>query len=202
MASTAGTIQIWNMALGFCGTRTVASETENTPEAIQCKLYWDIARRTALRDYPWHFAQTRKQLAEVVMPSVYDGVWGYAYALPDQCLKAHAVYSQGNNLKRSFEMVSDGSNIDLVLTNTAYAVLAYTKDVKDVTRFDEDFVYALARKLACLIAVPLLKNNSQKLQELVGMYNASLPAAHDADSSERRDRKEPDSWLQTREAWQ
>lgn len=55
----AAKLDIWNMALGFIGTRTVASESERTPEAVQCALFWDSARRTALRDYPWNFAQAR-----------------------------------------------------------------------------------------------------------------------------------------------
>lgn len=202
MASTAGKIQIWNMALGFCGTRTVASETEQTPEAIQCGIYWDNARRTALRDYPWHFAQSRAQLAMKDLPELYEGVWRYAYALPDKCLKAHAVYRPMGRKKHEFEIVRANDGTDLLLTDVEFAILAYTQDVEDVARYDEDFVLVMARKLACLIGIPLLKNNSQKLQELVGMYNSSLPAAHDADSSERKDRRDHDSWLVVREGWQ
>ena len=48
MPSTASKLDIFNMALGFIGTRTIASANENTPEAIQCGLYWDRARRSAL----------------------------------------------------------------------------------------------------------------------------------------------------------
>lgn len=56
MASTAGKLDIYNMALGFAGQRTIASPSENTPEAIQCELYWDRARRSALQDFPYNFA--------------------------------------------------------------------------------------------------------------------------------------------------
>ena len=50
MASTAAKLDIYNMALGFVGARTVASPRENTPEAVQCELYWDRARRAALQE--------------------------------------------------------------------------------------------------------------------------------------------------------
>lgn len=190
------------MALGFIGTRTVASETEQTPEAIQCGLYWDNARRTALRDYPWHFAQTRERLAEKPLPPLYEGVWKFAYAVPDQCLKVHAIYTPGGRRKHYFEMARYEDGTDVILTNAERAIVAFTKDIKEISRFDEDFTYCMARKLATLIAIPLLKNNSQKLQELVGLYNASLPAAHDADSSERKDREEQDTWLRIRGEWQ
>ena len=84
MPSTAGKLDIFNMALGFLGTRTIASENERTPEAIQCDLYWDRARRSALRDYPYRFAVRRVVLAEKTLPETYEGEWRHAYALPDQ----------------------------------------------------------------------------------------------------------------------
>lgn len=202
MATTAGKVKIFNMALGFIGTRTIASESEQTPEAIQCSLYWDSARRSALRDYPWHFAQTRELLAEKTLPKIYEGVWQYAYAVPDQCLKVHGIYSQGGKRKHYFEMARYDDGSDVILTNIEKAIVAYTIDVKETTKYDEDFVYALARKLACLISIPLLKNNSQKVQELVNLYNAALPVAYDADSSERKDKEELDSWIRIRNEWQ
>ena len=92
MASTSGKLDICNMALGFLGTRTVASPNERTPEAVQCGLYWDTARRSALRDYPYRFAMSRVLLAEKPLPEVYARQWRFCYGLPDGCLKVHAVH--------------------------------------------------------------------------------------------------------------
>ena len=88
-------ISIWNRALGFLGARGVAAEQENTPEALQCRLYWDTARRQVLRDFPWNFAQRRAWLAPQALPEGYAPEFGFAYALPDLCLKVHAVRHQG-----------------------------------------------------------------------------------------------------------
>ena len=63
-------IEVWNKALGHIGTRTVASESENCEEARQCALYWDAARRQALRDFPYPWAQTRIALAAKALPAV------------------------------------------------------------------------------------------------------------------------------------
>ena len=82
-------IAIWNRALGFLGARSIAAEDENTPEALQCRLYWDSARRQALRDYPWAFAQRRAWLARVALPAGFEQEYRFAYALPGACLKAH-----------------------------------------------------------------------------------------------------------------
>lgn len=88
-------IAIWNRALGFLGARSIAAEDENTPEALQCRLYWDSARRQALRDYPWAFAQRRAWLARVALPTGFEQEYRFAYALPEACLKAHEVRHEG-----------------------------------------------------------------------------------------------------------
>ncbi len=188
-------LEIWNMALGFIGTRTVASETERTPEAIQCALFWDCARKAALRDYPWNFAQDRARLAEVSLPEAWAGEWRHAYVLPDRCLRLHRVRGAGG--RTSFMPVYDAER-EIVLTDAADALADYTRDVAETSRWDNAFCAAMARKLACLICVPLLKNNGSKVQELESLYRAALPEAMQADASEREECTEPDAWLLAR----
>lgn len=79
---TISQITVWNRALGFLGTRAVASEQENTPEALHCRLYWDSARRQVLRDFPWSFAQRRAWLARMPLPSGFEQEFSFAYACP------------------------------------------------------------------------------------------------------------------------
>ena len=201
MPSNAGTIDIFNMALGFIGTRTIASANEHTPEAAQCSLYWDRARRAALRDFPYRFAVRRVVLAEKVMPDVYAQEWRHAYAVPDQCLKVHAIHDSCNHrCERLFRMESDTEGL-LVLCNVPQAMATCTFDVKDVTRWDDLFVMAMARKLACLIVVPLLKNNSGKVQELEQLYQMAIPKSDAQDASESKDKEPPDMWLLARRDW-
>ena len=92
---TISQISVWNRALGFLGTRSVASEQENTPEALQCRLYWDSARRQVLRDFPWSFAQRRAWMPLVPLPEGFAPEFRFAYALPDDCLKVHEVRHEG-----------------------------------------------------------------------------------------------------------
>lgn len=201
MPSTASKLDIFNMALGFIGTRTIASANENTPEAIQCGLYWDRARRSALRDYPYRFAVRRVVLAEKSLPAAYAEEWRHAYALPDGCLKVHAVHDgKEQGRKRPFRLESDAEGA-LLLCDVSRAMATCTFDVEEATRWDELFVMAMARKLAALVAVPLLKNNSAKVQELVQLYEIAIPQADGQDASERESRMRPDSWLLARETW-
>lgn len=204
---SASKIQIWNMALGFIGTRTVASENERTPEAIQCALYWDNARRACLRDYPYNFAQARTQLASIAVPETYADEWRYAYRLPDLCLKAHKVVgatcgcANAADRRIPFIIVSDTEKMELLLSDAEKVRLDYTRDVPEVALWDDLFMGMMARKLASLICVPLLKNNTTKVQELEQLYRASLPKAMEANASERREKPYRDTWIAARGGW-
>lgn len=202
MASTASRIDIYNMALGFVGTRTIASPNEKTPEAIQCELYWDRARRAALRDYPYSFAQRRVRLAEKPMDDVYDAEWLYAYGLPAGCLKVHDVHDgrSGRLYHNAWRVASTGTEL-VVLTRQPLAMADCTIDVENVGLWDELFVMAMARKLAALVCVPLLKNNQAKLQELEQLYQMAIPQADGQDASEREEEPRMDSWIAARRIW-
>lgn len=228
MASTASRLDICNMALGFVGTRTIASPNENTPEAIQCALYWDRARRAALRDYPYSFAQRRVRLAEKPLPEVYATDFTHAYALPDGCLKVHEVHG-GHGLSLGsacggpnsgsanswgarptawqdvWRMESTGEEL-IILARQSLAVADCTFDEESVSRWDELFVMAMARRLAAFIAAPLLKNDRGRTQLLEQLYQIAVPRAEGQDASERGPHDGPhssymDSWLSARRAW-
>ncbi len=195
---TISQISIWNRALGFLGTRSVASERENTPEALQCRLYWDSARRQVLRDFPWNFAQRRAWLARVPLPDGFAHEFRFAYALPDNCLKAHEVRHEGISARPFCLARNEAGDASLLATDAARALLLYTEDVQSSRLFDDLFAHMLARKLASLIAVPLLKSNSKKISELEQLYAQSLPQARQAAASEQRSRQFPDAWLEAR----
>lgn len=200
------TLSLWNRALGFIGTRTVASENENTQEAVQCRLYWDSARRGALRDAAWPFAQRRKWLAQVAPPEGFEH--SHAFALPHDCLKVHGIENVGAGSARPFLgsartipyiLAYDATaQRQVVLCDAPAALLAYSADVTQVALFDDLFAHALTRKLAALIAVPLLKNNSQKMQELETLYRQSLADARLAAVSESPPIHTHDTWLISR----
>lgn len=198
MNTSADKLTICNMALGFLGTRTIASLEEKTPEAVQCKLYFDRARRGALRDYPYRFATRRVQLAGKEMPEVYAEDWRYAYGVPDGCLKVQRVHgARDRGEEKPFLLENSGEEI-LLFCNVEQAQATCTFDIEDVAMWDDLFVMCMARYLACLLAVPLLKNNSSKVAELHQLYQAALPSAQGQDASEGRRRKDIDPWLLAR----
>ncbi len=196
-------ITIWNMALGFIGTRTVAAEDERTLEAVQCALYWDNARRQALRDYSWNFAQRRAWLAEVPLPEGYAQQYRFAYALPEDMLQALRIYAEGSTQEtdapENFILVHDGAQKrPVLLCNVEKALLAYTADIEEVQVFDDLFIHMLARKLAALVAVSLLKNNAAKVGELEELYTKSIPSTVQANAKEGIISPRADTWLVAR----
>lgn len=201
MASTSNRLEIYNQALGFIGTRTVGSPNEHTPEAIQCELMWDRARRSTLRDYPYRFAVRRMRLPEKEMPDVYEAEWLHCYGLPDTVLKVVRVHDGARRgVNKTPYAIQRGDEGEMLLTDVEQAMIDAVVDVEDISQWDDAFVAAMARKLACLICVPLTKGEG-KLQSLTSLYQAAVPVAEGADASESYDRKPDDAWLQARGGW-
>lgn len=216
MSSTASRLDIYNMALGFIGSRTVGSPNEQTNEAIQCELYWDRARRAALRDFPYNFSVQRIQLASKAVPDVYcskrvlsDGstflepvTWRNCYAWPQKTLRLLGISSLHASAfpTRDYRVETYGRE-KVILTNVPEAQADVIIDQDDISLWDELFVNAMARKLACLIAVPILKNNQQKLKELEELYQGAVPRTDGINSSEHREHERPDTWLLARSEW-
>lgn len=201
MATDSSKLEIFNMALGFVGTRTIGSPNERTPEAVQCELYWDRARRSALRDFPYRFAVRRLLLPEKELPAVYETEWLHCYGLPDTVLKVVRVHDgRRRGLNKLPYAIQRGDEGELLLADVEQAMIDAVVDVEDVTQWDESFVTAMARKLACLICVPLCKGEG-KMQSLVQLYQAAIPQAEGTDASESYDRKPDDAWLQARGGW-
>lgn len=195
----ASKIEIWNMALGFIGTRTVASESERCSEAVQCALFWDNARRSILQEFPFGFAQKKRLLAEKKIDDVFKSQWDYMYVLPNDCLNPQAV-SDSNNFyeRRFFEIVHTETGEKVLLCNVRPCVLHYTADVTDTALYSELFIVALAYKLAGLIVIPILKNNSSKRQEMEQLYQMAIAQAVQSNARQGKEKPYIDEWIASR----
>lgn len=173
-------LDIMNMALGYIGTRTIqqseiTASPPSSPEAAQCLLYWDRARRSVLRDFPYDFAIRRSALSSTTVPSVFAS-WSNAYTVPAKMLKALSVHAGSGVGREPFVVEYTSDTTSVLLTNAANAQCVYVVDVEDLTLWDERFVSSMALKLATLISTALLKNNPEKIKELVALYQATIPA--------------------------
>lgn len=192
-------IEIWNMALGFIGTRTVASETERCLEAVQCGLFWDNARRMVLQQYPFNFAQKKRLLAEKKIEETFKSQWKYAYGMPSDCINPQAISDTNNFYERKyFEIALTETGEKVLLCDVTPCTLHYTADVKDTALYSELFTNALAYKLASLIVIPLLKNNSSKRQELEQLYQMAISEAVQSNARQGKEKPYVDSWIASR----
>ncbi len=194
-------VQICNQALLHIGTRTVASLDEPAPEAVYCKQFYDQAVLSVLAEHPWGFAQRREKLTEVQVPEGWLGTYRKAYAYPLDCVRSHYLMTAcGTEKTQAYELAADAERT-VLLANLAEAILAYTADIKDVTRFSPKFTEALARKLQCLLVKPILRGNAQAVKEAEELYARALARAKTADSQEGRPFNDPEEPWPANNPW-
>jgi hypothetical protein len=138
--------EICNLAssrLGGMGSVENIDNPDKETEVVYSKWY-DVSRRTALRQMMPSFAKKREKWAQV---SSYVPAFGYKYAYKysSKCLKLLGIgnlYEKDNNYA-----VEDG----YILTNEYYKdglPVRYIQDVEDVSKFTDDFVSLFAWFLA------------------------------------------------------
>lgn len=149
-------IDICNMALDFCNCRNITSLEEGTKESKKCSAWYDIVRKSLLTNLNASFAIKRAKLVE---DANYIEVFGYkkAYSLPRDVLQVLNVNDPlGDEL---YQVEADNRlycNDDI---KDVY--IRYLADIKDVTKFDSDFVELLALKLAEKICVSLTEDEAK-----------------------------------------
>lgn len=166
------TTEICNLALANIGQGTIDSLDEASEPARQCKLHYAHERRQLLGMFRWNFAERTEKLALLAEDNI---KWEYVYAYPSNALIVHSVYSEEDvDIKdmhpAEFEVYMINESVRAIGTNVPMAYCDYTADISNAAVFPEEFVEALARKLAASIAIPLSaspemqKNNFQLYQ--------------------------------------
>ena len=144
------------MALDFCNCRNITSLEEDTKESRKCSAWYDIVRKSLLTNLNASFAIKRAKLVE---DANYVEVFGYkkAYSLPRDVLQVLNINDPlGDEL---YQIEADNRlycNDDI---KDVY--IRYLADIKDVTKFDSDFVELLALKLAEKICVSLTEDEAK-----------------------------------------
>lgn len=148
-------IEIWNMALGACGSsQTISSPTENSPQANTCRRWYGEVRRFVNKQAPWGCALTWSRLAvlterdfsqEWTVTDPGPG-WRYAYSLPTGFL--NAFYLQDFS---KFELALHGG-VPALMANSEKAILRYVVEQETVSYWDNGFTNAVVSLLAFRIS--------------------------------------------------
>lgn len=205
----ASEVDICNLALGHLGDNaTVASldPPEGSAQAEHCARFYPIARDSLLELHAWNFATKRAQLAELVNPWAQ---WQHAYAKPADCLQILAVIPPevlsdytavvgftparvpmlgGEYIPQQFVVEVNADGADVILTNQEDAVLRYTAQITDTTKFSPLFVMALTHHLASMLAGPVIKGDvgAAEGKRQTALTQAYLAKAAASDSNQRQ----------------
>lgn len=166
----ASVVQICNMALSHIGSEalvTSISPPDGSVEAGLCAVFYDQARSGLIEPGAWNFAIKRQALAAVTNGST---VWAYAYAKPSDCLRplrilrptpGITVFTQDSVMLQADDRDSADFDVegDVIYSNEPDAVLVYTTDVTDTSKFPPSFTAALSFALASYLAGPIIKGN-------------------------------------------
>ncbi len=203
----ASEVSICNMALAHISAGQISSLNEQRTQAQKCKLFYASSRDLVLRDHKWTFAQRRRALTPIDVPTEYSGKYFYGYVQPSDCLKTHFVYESTvlsidpvSTKPQPFKKARAATGELVIMTNVSTAELEYTMRVTDPTWFDEEFITALALRLASILAVPLVKN--QKLKDLLHreyIFYLRQGEASDENSQDTQEEKEQENpWIAAR----
>ena len=193
---------ICNLAFGNISHKSTIEnvDTEQSAEARQCRLWYDVARRQALADYNWGFA--RRRLAVALHNDDPPAEWAYRYQYPADAVALREIENPlgplADAIPYDVELSDDGSTRS-ILTDAEEAVVVYTRDLETTTMFPPHFVVALSYLLAFYIAGPFTGQKSVKgdmwkaYQGMIG-----VGSAHDANQSVQRAPREA-PWISGRQ---
>lgn len=196
-------VQIANMALSNLGdSSSIEAFTEQTPQARQVRLWYDVSRIATLEAFDWSFARKRRALA-LHGDDPPDGVWSYRYQYPDDCVSARMFENplghEANAIPFKVEQSEDGFE-KTILTDLEDAVLVYTKDVENPGLYTLHFAKALSYILAHHMAISITGKISMqdKMFERWQLFIALAPS-FDANESIQREPREAE-WIRGRES--
>lgn len=188
-------IEICNVALSRVAiTQPIASFTERSKPAEQCRVFYAQLRDLVLQAFPWPFAESIVALADLGSPA--PG-WAFRYRYPSDCLKVRSIVEPGqrramtNEQQIAFKIGYDSGG-KVIHTDQPQAACRFTFKVEDSTFFDPNFADVLAWRLAMDLALPLTSKIDLQ-QFATQQYNLSLSLAKGAAFQESQDDPDPES---------
>lgn len=187
----ASDVDICNLALAHFGDEAnvqAIDPPDGSPQADHCARFYPIARGVCLESFAWDFAKRRASLTGIENPIA---SWAYAYRLPADYLKAHAVLlpeSTDDTKTYPYVIETDSTGARILYTNVEQAVLVYTKLVTDTTKYTPLFISTMSWLLASYVSGPITKDPDLK-KACYAMYLEELgkAAASNANASKRDD---------------
>jgi hypothetical protein len=197
--------EICNLALARIREMSIGDvDTDNTPQAVQCRLFYDLAVQDILTKNAWQFTKKTVALAERSTSPV---GWGYEYDYPNDCLQVRrivhpaaeptgtpALGSTGESVPGlnlppiPFEVASSTDVLDesrAIFCNIEDARCEYTYNLTNLQHWPFPFIELLAWRLAVDLSLALGGDSGKQFrQEAANGYMMQLDAAMAFDGNE------------------
>ena len=182
-------IGIWNLALAHLGDRAaVIDPNERSRQAELCRMFYPMARRSAIEAHDWGFATRVGLLAPAALAPLMG--WTYAYSGPADAIKIVAVgHGQGGRrfLQADYAKISDADGNPTILTDAFAPEGVWTVDVEDVGKWSPLFVEAISYLLASYLAGPLITGDAGRAESrrLLQEHQLSMTRAAGSDANQQ-----------------
>ncbi len=155
--------EIANRALGYVGDETITAFSDANKRARLVTLYYDGARRRALRLHPWNKVSSRASLAK----DATDPIWGFdsRFKLPSDFERLIDIENTGGGL--SIEGNAQGSRYEIedgfIHTDLSAPLnIKYVRNESDTSKFDSLLTTVVAYSLALDLVEGLTQSNTKK----------------------------------------
>lgn len=146
-------VALCSRALMRIGCKPIASFADGTAESEIAGALYGPVRDALLSSYGWSFASGQVALTQLSEAPLAD--YQYAYALPNDFLRALSAGSQGRGRGLEYRIARN------VLHTNADAVLLTYIYLPDESEFPPFFVSTLIAKLAAEFTIPLTESTSR-----------------------------------------
>lgn len=186
-------VDLCNMALAHLRQRPVAAGADgrpvgNTPEAYNCRQFYDTALREALRAFDWSFA--RQYLLAERIPGAAVPNWAFAYEIPDgvELVRRVALNDRNEAPVRFVQMLTSQGGVtrQAIFTNEPIVWLVVSMYLPTPEGYPSDFVEFFTLTLAAYLAMPItgkaeLMMGMRKLAQEAGKRAAATSSASETE---------------------
>ena len=190
---------IGNMALSHCGISTLMSDidTDDTNEAIQCRLWYDTCRDALLEMLPWSFAEIETPLS--LIEEEPNDRWAYSYLYPNFVKRINFIVNPyvrqpsptSPKIPYKIQNYEDGPG-KIILTDQEDAIINANRWITDESLYTDVYAMGQSLMIATYISKPLRVDAKIKL-DIAKDWAAWLAEAQVQSKSEQQDDPAPDS---------
>ncbi len=173
---------ICNLSLSDIGSKRINNfddTTEDSPEAIFCRLHYESTRDALLRSHWWGFASARKTLTQDATDPDFE--WDNQFILPVDFLRLKSIYEGRFSDENLRSYAIEGERL---LTNDTTMEIRYIKRVTDPSKFDPLFVQVLVLQLALKLVTGLAKTDTKLKESIKDDLNLLMPVVRALDRQE------------------